>query len=46
MSDHEAGAGIGACSDLNCEAWHGLEPILELFERALSRGERPALAAQ
>ena len=45
MSDHETGAGIGAGSDLTCETWHGLEPILELFERALSRGERPALEA-
>jgi WD40 repeat protein/serine/threonine protein kinase len=28
---------------LHSEAWDRLEPILELFERALSRGERPAL---
>ena len=45
MSDHETGAGTGAGSDLSCETWHGLEPILELFERALSRGERPPLDA-
>jgi eukaryotic-like serine/threonine-protein kinase len=45
MSDRETGAGTGAGSDLSCETWHGLEPILELFERALSRGERPPLDA-
>ena len=45
MSDHETGAGSGAVSDLSSETWHGLEPIVELFERALSRGERPPLDA-
>jgi eukaryotic-like serine/threonine-protein kinase len=29
--------------ELRPEAWDRLEPILESFERALSRGERPAL---
>ncbi len=45
MGDHEASAGSGAGSLLRCGTWDQLEPILELFERALSRGERPALDA-
>jgi WD40 repeat protein/serine/threonine protein kinase len=35
--------GNGSAIDLGFEAWNRLEPILELFERALSQGERPAL---
>jgi eukaryotic-like serine/threonine-protein kinase len=38
-------AAVGSASDLRNEAWERLEPILELFELALSRGERPALDA-
>ena len=38
---HTTNARGGA--DLRGQAWDRLEPILELFERALSRGERPAL---
>jgi formylglycine-generating enzyme required for sulfatase activity/serine/threonine protein kinase len=41
----KASAGHGAGLDFGSEAWNRLEPILELFERALSRGERPALEA-
>ena len=43
MDNSEAADGSGAGLDLHSEAWERLEPILELFERALSRGERPAL---
>jgi serine/threonine protein kinase len=46
MTDNlERSAGDGAGLDLRTEFWNRLEPILELFERALSRGERPALEA-
>jgi WD40 repeat protein/serine/threonine protein kinase len=45
MGNREASAGTGSGLDLRSEAWNRLEPILELFERALSRGERPALDA-
>src|SRR5262245_25582580 len=43
MGEPEASAGGDTGSDLLAEVWDRLEPILESFERALSRGERPAL---
>jgi tetratricopeptide (TPR) repeat protein/tRNA A-37 threonylcarbamoyl transferase component Bud32 len=45
MRNLEATAGDGVSLNLRTEFWNRLEPILELFERALSRGERPALEA-
>jgi tetratricopeptide (TPR) repeat protein len=45
MRNLEASAGDGARLNLRTAFWNRLEPILELFERALCRGERPALEA-
>src|SRR4051812_37978180 len=42
MGDTSAARGAG---DLRDQAWDRLEPVLELFERALNRGERPDLQA-
>jgi serine/threonine protein kinase len=45
MGNLDGSTGTSAGLDLRTEFWNRLEPILELFERALSRGERPALEA-